>query len=262
MSLSYLFDQVRSGVIHIIFVQGGNRIASGSGFMVNGHLVTNNHVFRGPPNCEVYLRFSDGDPQRLDDAIRIPYAAFSQCLVSGSDEKNFDFAILNLPQLRQHGRHQFRFAEAARRRVGTPVAFLGYPLEHLNLVCHSGLISSVFPSGPTQILQIDGSVNASNSGGPLLDIETGCVLGIITRRATGLSQMFNELIQSFDTNIRVMEGSRGMVGLAGVDPIAALIASQHQLQRVAREIERSANVGIGYAFSAEHIAGESALQSP
>jgi S1-C subfamily serine protease len=127
-------------------------------------------------------------------------------------------------------------------------------------VCHAGLISSIYPSGPTQILQIDGSVNASNSGGPLIDAETGDVLGIVTRKATGLSRMFQELLQSFENNIQVMQASQGMVGLAGVDPIAALIASQRQLQHVAREIERSANVGIGYAFSAEHIATEGALQ--
>jgi S1-C subfamily serine protease len=260
MSLPDLFDRVRSGVVHINFVQAGNRIASGSGFLVNGHLVTNNHVFRGPANCDVYFRFSESDPRRLDDGVQMPYATFSQRLVSGSDENNFDFAILNIPEVNAQARHQFRFADPARRRVGSSVAFLGYPLDHLNLVCHAGLISSIYPSGPTQILQIDGSVNASNSGGPLIDAETGDVLGIVTRKATGLSRMFQELLQSFENNIQVMQASQGMVGLAGVDPIAALIASQRQLQHVAREIERSANVGIGYAFSAEHIATEGALQ--
>jgi len=260
MSISELFDRVSSGVIHIIFVQGAERVASGSGFMVNGHLVTNNHVFRGPPTCDVYLRFAKSDPCRLGDGVVIPYATFAQGLVSGSDENNYDFAVLDIPQLRQHQCHQFRFASPERRRIGTQVVFLGYPLEHLNLVCHAGLISSLYLTGPTQIIQIDGSINASNSGGPLLDLETGEVLGIITRKATGLSRMFQKLLLSFEDNIRALECAKGIMGLGGVDPVAALVASQHQMQHVAREIERSANVGIGYAFSAEHIAGETALQ--
>jgi S1-C subfamily serine protease len=209
--------------------------------------------------CDVYLRLSSSDPRSLDDEIHMPYAAFAQRLVSGSDEKNFDFAVLDIPQLQKQQGHQFRFAPPEKRRIGTPVVFLGYPLEHLNLVCHAGLISSLYPSGPTQIIQIDGSVNASNSGGPLLDLESGEVLGIVTRKATGLSRMFQDLLQSFDNNIRALECARGMLGLGSVDPVAALVASQHQMQHVAREIERSANVGIGYAFSAEHVASEAAL---
>ena len=72
--------------------------------------------------------------------------------------------------------------------------------------------------------------------------------------------MFQELLQSFENNIHALESARGMLGLGSVDPVAALVASQHQMHHVAREIERSANVGIGYAFSAEHVAEESSLQ--
>jgi hypothetical protein len=123
------------------------------------------------------------------------------------------------------------------------------------------MISSIYQTGPTNILQIDGSVNHSNSGGPLLDVESGEVLGIITRKATGLTQMFQQLLQSFDENIKALQGAKGKIGLSGVDPIAALVAGQHQMQRVAWEIERSANVGIGYAFNMAHVSSDAVFQS-
>jgi S1-C subfamily serine protease len=260
MPLMELFEQVRSGVFHINFVAQGRRVASGSGFLVSGLLVTNNHVFRGPPNAEVFIRHADSDPQRFEDAVRMPSAEFARRLRSGSDEQNFDFAVLDMPELVRDGTHQFTFAPENTAKVGKSVAFLGYPLEHQNLVCHAGLISSIYQTGPVKVLQLDASVNASNSGGPLLDVGTGQVIGIVTRKATGLTQMFQQLLQSFEQNIQALQGAQGMVGLGGVDPILALMASQRQMQTVAREIERSANVGIGYAFSSEHVAADAVFR--
>lgn len=260
MALPELFDRLRTGVLHINFVRSGNRIASGSAFVVGDYVVTNNHVFRGPEDCEVVIRFSDSDPLRFDDGIVLPYRDFAARLVTGSDERNFDFAVLRVPEVRPRVAHRFSFAPANSARIGMSIAFLGYPLEHLNLVCHAGVISSIYRSGTTKVLQLDASVNHSNSGGPLVDVQSGDVIGIITRKATGLTQMFQELLQSFEQNIRAFEGARGMVGLAGIDPMAALAISQRQLQHVAHEIERSANVGIGYAFASDHVASESVFQ--
>jgi hypothetical protein len=44
-----------------------------------------------------------------------------------------------------------------------------------------------------------------------------------------------------------------------VDPVAGLRASQHQMLATLGEIERQANVGIGYAFSAEHIMSDNLI---
>lgn len=260
MSVRDLFARFRSGVLHVNFVKGGNRIASGTAFVVGDLVVTNNHVFRGPPDSDVVIRFADSSSIDFNDGVAMPYREFERRLVSGSDEKNFDFAVLRLPEVLPRVNHRFHFADPRVAAIGLNVVFFGYPLEHLNLVCHSGMISSTYQSGPTKILQLDASVNHSNSGGPLLDIESGRVLGIITRKATGLSEMFQELLQSFEQNIRALNAAKGVMDLAGVDPVAALEISQRQMQHVAREIERSANVGIGYAFSSEHVAGDAAFR--
>lgn len=67
-----------------------------------------------------------------------------------------------------------------------------------------GIISSFYKSRMVDIIQIDGSVNASNSGGQLIDLETSEVIGIITRKATGLTQMFNELRSIIQENIQFL----------------------------------------------------------
>lgn len=44
-----LIKKIRSGVIHIEFLNGEDVIASGSGFLSNDYLITNNHVYMGHP---------------------------------------------------------------------------------------------------------------------------------------------------------------------------------------------------------------------
>lgn len=129
----------------------------------------------------------------------------------------------------------------------------------MNLTCHRGIISSFYQSGLTRIIQLDASVNAGNSGGPLIDPDTGHVLGIITRKATGLTRLFGELKSSIRTNIEAMQAMAGMMSMSGIDPIEALIVGQRQFRGVLDEIERQANVGIGYAFSVDPLLQEDCM---
>jgi S1-C subfamily serine protease len=155
---------------------------------------------------------------------------------------------------------QFELDEERKQRIGE-VAFLGYPFEHLNLTCHAGTISSYYTSGRATIVQLDASVNPSNSGGPLLDVNTGRVIGIVTRRATGLTQAFAALRQTIHNNIAqlLVAQQGGTVALFGMSPIQAIELGQNQMLMTLGEIERQANVGIGYAMSIEHILNDNVL---
>jgi S1-C subfamily serine protease len=125
------------------------------------------------------------------------------------------------------------------------------------------VISSFYTSGIAKIIQLDASVNAGNSGGPLIDPNAGAVIGMVTRKATGLSQLFHQLRGSIKNNIAVAEAAAagGGISIGGIDPVRALIASQNQMMMTMDEIERQANVGIGYAFSAEHLLEEICMRS-
>jgi len=259
MNIPELVAKVRSGVIHIEFHMWGKRIASGTGFMASNLLITNHHVFLGHRDSTVVLAWQPTQDPASRNEVQMPYANFAACLVTGSDQKNYDFAVLKIPELEQKGLFQFDLVPPNEERIGEQVVVLGFPLEHRNLVCHLGTISSFYTSGPARVIQLDASVNQSNSGGPLLDAKTGHVLGIVTRKGTGLSRLFDELLSVFDKNVKALEAAKGLIGLGPVDPIAAIITGQHQMKTLAAEIQRSANVGIGYAFSVEHLLADAAL---
>jgi S1-C subfamily serine protease len=263
MSLATTVERVKSGVISINFISAQNQmVAKGTGFMCRGLLVTNNHVFQGPDGSRVWLRrFSDSedDPR---EGLLIPIEQFRGALRAGSDPALHDYAVLDIGPLRAWGLHNFML-RSPELRIGDQVAFLGYPLDHMNLTCHAGVVSSLFTRNRVDNIQVDASVNASNSGGPLILPETGEAVGIITRKATGLTSIIGQLRSTVQANIRVVEGATagGSIALMGIDPLKAFKASQVQVMNLLSEIERSANVGIGYAFSARHLLEDNLFHS-
>ena len=130
-----------------------------------------------------------------------------------------------------------------------------------NLTCHQGIVSSVHSSGVATLIQVDASVNPSNSGGPMIDPSSGHVHGVISRKATGLSKMFDDLISSFQSNIDDLRDASANTSskISGVDPIQALVTSQRQMEAISKELKRSANVGIGWAIKADALREEAAI---
>lgn len=62
-------------------------------------------------------------------------------------------------------------------RVGNPVAIFGHP-GALSYTATRGIISSVTWIFPTEFIQSDATINGGNSGGPLIDLSTGKIVGI------------------------------------------------------------------------------------
>lgn len=259
MNIPDLVDSIQSSIVHIVYVKDKKKVGSGTGFILDGYLVTNNHVIQTPQDIHFLLRFYDSDPLNLSSGILFKNSDFMSFLKTGSEEDAYDFAVFEIPKLSERNLNHLKIGDPSKMRRGDDILFLGYPLEHNNLVAHRGMISSFYKSGTTEteIIQIDASVNQSNSGGPLLDPSNGDVIGIISRKATGLSKIFEELNEVFDKNIKAMEGAKSIMSLGGLDPVDALTAGQNQMKTLCKEIQRSANVGIGYAISIKHLADDS-----
>lgn len=256
--LADIVAQVRSGVVHLNFYRDNQRLSAGTGFLLDGYLVTNNHVYACPGADVVLIRLYDSDPKDPNAGISIPYSKFQSYLEVGAHENSYDYAVLSVPELNNLGLYNFEFESITAPRLGREYAILGYPLDHRNLTVHQGIISSFYESNAVSIIQLDASVNNGNSGGPLIELTDGGVVGIVTRKATGLSNVFSELKTTMQKNIQVIEQcTQGMmISYGGFDPNQALIAGQHQLLSLCAQIERSANTGIGYAFSIKHLSAE------
>ena len=121
-------------------------------------------------------------------------------------------------------------------KIGNEVCFFGYPFGKENLSLHKGIVSSIYKKNGVIVYQIDGNINNGNSGGPLIDVKTGKIIGIISRKENGFTDYFKTLKNS--THLK-------------------------SLRLLIAQLERSVNVGIGYAFSSDSISENlSTLNTP
>lgn len=249
-----LITKCRSGVAQIILERGRERISSGSAFLVGNGLVTNSHNIRSFAFDTVVIRFENNNEIRLlsQDCIK--------AVSTESQEDDKDFAYLKLSEPEFSGRHVFELSNSTSLSVGEQVLFMGFPFGSAHLTSHLGYVSSLHESNDVEIIQLDGSVNGGNSGGPLIDLKTGKVVGIITRAETGLLRdQFNQLIQALRNNQQILQRQQQggcKISLGGIDPVEAIRASQAAMEQIATQLRRSANVGIGFAFSAKYVRDE------
>lgn len=134
---------------------------------------------------------------------------------------------------------------APQSRPGEDALVIGYPLGNLVLTSVRAMIAARFPSTlenrtkPTTLLKLDAAVNKGNSGGPVIDVLTGRVVGIVNLREGSLSAHLKHITEKdTTTDICVNE--------------LCLAAT---LRDTIRELDRFIHMGIGYAVSSEHLAG-------
>jgi len=72
-----------------------------------------------------------------------------------------------------------------------------------------------------------------------------------------LAKSFDDLEKSFDKNLEALSLVNGTMTIGGnIDLIQSFKATQVQMKIVSKNIKRSANTGIGFAFSCDKLKQE------
>lgn len=249
-----LIQKVRTGVARVVFERGGDRVSNGTAFLVKDGLITNSHVIRGSAYDAVAIYFEDAIRDDAVEPIRLLRDTIDDAVVVESVTADKDYALLRLNEPEFAGRHVFEFGDSSSVEVGEQVAFLGFPFGMPQLSSHMGYVSSIHELDGVRVLQIDGSVNGGNSGGPLLNLNDGRVVGIITRSVKGyIAEQFDELILALGKNIEFLDGIGEVMQVGNFRATEIAIASQIAMREIAINLRRSANVGIGYAYAIDYV---------
>jgi serine protease Do len=142
--------------------------ASGTGFLIDrerGWLLTNAHVATRSP-ATIKVQFKDG--KQLIAAKRIHV------------DPLMDLAILEIPTASVPA--NATEAELACDQMpvaGTSVLAFGHPWG-LSFTASRGIVSGLAWFYPKQMIQTDAAINSGNSGGPLISLTDGRVIGINT----------------------------------------------------------------------------------
>lgn len=251
-----LIKNVRSGVARVIFERDRERVSSGSAFLVRNGLLTNSHVIRVAEYDAVAIYSEDAIHDSAIEPIRLSRETIDKSVLVESIEGDKDYALLRIEEPEFANRYTFELGSDSSVEIGEQVLFLGFPFGMTQLTCHMGYVSSKHELDGVRILQIDGSVNGGNSGGPLLDLKTGRVIGIITRAVTGyIAEQFDELIRQLGKNIEFLNGIGEVMQVNNFRATEIATATQVAIREIAKNLRHSANVGIGYAYSIDYIQG-------
>ncbi len=250
-----LIRSIRPSIVRLSLFNNTEQIGSGSGFLAGGFFVTCSHILRKYPFDAIEISFGD---QSLNPITPIKYTSefILKSIVNESAEPDHDFTIIAFDEPELKGRRHLDLRTLKAEIVGEQVLFFGFPFGTQHLTSHIGYVSADFYRNRTHVFQIDGSINPGNSGGPLIHIASGSVIGMITRTETGLEKDFDQLVEAVKNNIAVLNRSRQSgtkISIAGIDPVEATQVTLGILAKLSSNIKRSANVGIGFSFSSEHI---------
>jgi S1-C subfamily serine protease len=141
---------------------------SGTGFLIDrkrGWLLTNAHVAtRSPATIKVQFK----DRKQLIAAKRIHV------------DPLMDLAILEIPTASvPTGATEADLACDQMPVAGTSVLAFGHPWD-LSFTASRGIVSGLAWFYPNQMIQTDAAINSGNSGGPLISLTDGRVIGINT----------------------------------------------------------------------------------
>lgn len=161
-----IYEHNKNAIFKIIALdQEGNPFQSGSGFLIEGKIVTNYHVIHSASMLKVI--FDDNSSVIVTDVL-----AYDQ---------DRDFAILKLPGL--NSPMDVELGKSAEVITGEEVIAIGSPLGFTNTVT-DGLISGKKTIGSQSYFLISVPVSPGNSGGPLFD-SNGKVIGLVTAKLIG-----------------------------------------------------------------------------
>ncbi|TMI44522.1 trypsin-like serine protease, partial [Candidatus Bathyarchaeota archaeon] len=128
---------------------------------------------------------------------------------------------------------------------GDEVCFMGYPRAYAEAFFGAGHVSALrsVPSHFNQMIkidaiEIDASINKGNSGGPLVDSDTGKVVGIVTLRHGDITPALRELRDYFSS----WPKKGGLLETTALELINLA--------------ERNTNIGLGTAISIRYAKDE------
>jgi len=229
------------------------KIKSLTGFKVGEYLITDEYVRKISGYEFVEISFVGENGYSIEASITLSSDEFKKCLVMGINDENEPFVVVNIKHKTLESIPSLTLHEGNNIHIGKQIASLGYQLSQDNLSIKTGIISSFYKKDGVEYIQFDGSVKQGNAGSPLIDYETGKVVGILGYRLTELTQSHKRLKDIINNNIHLLKKYQGKYNLDDIDIIQVLIAGENQIKYIASEIYSTANMRVGFAYPSTRL---------
>jgi len=179
------------------YLRGNRQNAVGTGFVVNFRgarvILTNDHVIRDATKLQAFFPSEGAKP-------------FELSLIADSPEN--DLAMLVLSEEPAH-LEALTLGDSDGFTDGSLVECVGYPGGQDGQKVAGGRFSGVQMMGATEYMQTDTALNHGNSGGPMVSISTGEVVGISDAIIEGMNNVGyaipSALVKVFLSNVHYLQ---------------------------------------------------------
>jgi len=223
-----------------------------TGFKTGNYLITDNCLHKISNYKTVEIKFVQDDGNSVLAKVQLSKQEFLKNIIQNSDELKGICVIKinykefgNIPSLELDDKGEFG--------IGDPIVSLGYEKSQKNLSMNPGIISSIYQNKGERYIQFDATVKQGYAGSPLINAETGKVVGVIGYRLSEITEAHKNLESLINNNLHILKKYQGRHNIDDIDPIQVLIASQNQIKYIAREIYNTTNTRLGYALPIKEV---------
>jgi len=232
----------------------GTKIISMTGFKTrNNFLITDEYIHKIKNSDKVEIKFMKEDGYSEYASKKLKIEELKQRIITNTDE-NTAFAAININFPEFESIPSLKLSSCKKIEIGQPIASVGYQINQENLGIKTGIVSSLFKhNNRNNYIQFDSSIKQGNSGSPLINAETGEVIGVIGHKLAAITKSYKRMNKIIDNNLSILKKSQGKFNVHEIDPIQVLIANQNQIKYITNEIYKTANMRVGFALEIQHI---------
>ena len=234
-----LIQKSKLSVVRVVVLKIGpdkkpTPLIVGTGFVVDTGLVaTAAHVVKDLPEGTIFF-LVPANQEQFD--IKQNSAKVLAC------EPKHDIAIIECPTLKSLP--SLMLYPKSEVKIGEDALILGFPLSDSTLTATRAMVAAkskrqILDDDPnlTDMFKLDTSINMGNSGGPVIHVRSGKVIGIVSSKIGSISknlQIFRE------------KKPKGRITIAGDDPIGLI-------KNTLTDMERNLQLGLGYGVSVDYL---------
>ena len=231
----------------------GIRFDSITGFKYGRYLITDEMIYKMDRASEVQIAFLEDDGVTVKSSVKITYKDLKLRIIKGIRESIPGFALIDIDFPQFDNIPSVKLSNRKSLPIGSPISIIGHQMEHNNLALKSGIVSSYSKQNGTKYIQFNAPIDRGNSGSPLIDSESGEVVGIVGHRLANLLDSYKQMIQITNNNLEMLKEAEGKVNFNEIDPIQVLVANQNQIKRLAQEFFKYASINYGFALDVNNV---------
>jgi hypothetical protein len=250
-----IWKEKQSSICSIVFYgKSKSKIMGLTGFLAGKFIITDDIIYNVRDADEVRISFYKGNGLNTSVDLKLPVKEFMDLIPRKSEFENLGIVMIsaNFPELKEF--KSLPFCRKCSDAIGKNVVIVNYQFDQDNLAINPAVISSYFiDEKKLSYLQFHGTIKAGISGSPVIDVETGAVIGVATNKLHSIVKAYKELKRITDANIELLNEVEGKWLIENIDLVQVLKANQNQFKQMAKQFMNGMSLKVGFALEISQI---------